>query len=216
MDLDIRQMNRENMRTQWNISSFLPGFQDPVSNGRIVFRSILDAMTHPGKVHSLKMEIDGPSPLHPATAAVCLTLIDYGTSLWTDLPGEGEAIKWLRFHCGCPLVLSPSAANFALVSGEVRVPILGQFHIGEDGFPERSTTIIIQVQSLTAGPAKCLKGPGIRSSERLRVKGLPDGFWDYWSRNNRLSPLGVDVILASGKNLVALPRTATLRDERCM
>ncbi len=216
MDLDIRQMDRGKMRTERNISGFSPAFPDPVPNSQVVFRGILDAMAHPGRVYPLGIEIEGPLDLHPATAAACLTLIDFETSLWTDLPGEGEAIKWLRFHCGCPLVLSPSTANFALVSGEVRVPLLKQFHIGEDGFPERSTTIIIQVQSLTTGPARCLKGPGIQSSERLRVVGLPDDFWDYWSRNHRLYPLGVDILLTSEKNLVALPRTVTLGDERCM
>jgi alpha-D-ribose 1-methylphosphonate 5-triphosphate synthase subunit PhnH len=216
MDLNTRQMDREKMRTDWNTSTFLPGFQDPVSCSRDVFRSILDAMTHPGKVHSLKMEIEGPAPLHPATAAVCLTLIDYGSSLWTDLSGEGEALKWILFQCGCPLVLSPSAANFALVSGEVRAPFLGQFHMGDEESPERSATVIIQVESLTAGRARALQAKGILTSERLRVKGLPDEFWQEWSTNRRLYPCGVDLILTSGKNLVALPRTAGVGDEKYM
>ena len=53
-----------------------------------------------------------PSPLHPVTAAVCLTLLDFDTPLWLDdAAARPEAVDWLKFHCGMPLAAEPARAR---------------------------------------------------------------------------------------------------------
>ena len=195
------------MRSNVSASNLLPGFSDPVFDSQRVFRQILQAMAHPGRVVGLTVDLDSPEPLQPAAAAIGLALLDFETPLWTDVAETSEAVHWLRFHCGCPWTSSPSAAAFAFIIRGDALPSPERFGIGTDDHPEKSATLIIQVADLASGEDRTLKGPGIESVERLSVKGLAKEFWPFWRINHGLFPLGVDVLFTSGKNVVALPRT---------
>jgi alpha-D-ribose 1-methylphosphonate 5-triphosphate synthase subunit PhnH len=200
------------MNGAFHLSNLSAGFPDPVLDSQRTFRHVLDAMAHPGRVISVDVNLLAPRPLQVATAAVCLTLLDFETSLWMDLDERSDVAGWLRFHCGCPLVHSPSAARFGLISREYRSPALDQFNSGQDEFPEESATLIIQVLGFTSGSGRSLRGPGIERVEHLEVQGLPDDFWTAWQLNQRLYPLGVDVLFTAGSTLVALPRTTEVEE----
>jgi alpha-D-ribose 1-methylphosphonate 5-triphosphate synthase subunit PhnH len=188
-------------------SAMLPGFPNPVLDSQRSFRLILEAIAHPGKILSIPGDFGVPTPLHPASAAVCLTLLDFETPLWTDLSEGSGALSWLRFHCGCPLEKLSARATFALIADPVHAPDLRSYSIGQEESPENSTTVIIQVEDVRAEGSKCLSGPGIRTNSLLEVKGLPEGFWSSWRENHLLYPLGVDVFLTAGTKIVGLPRT---------
>ena len=148
-----------------------PGFSDPVMESQGTFRTVLNAMINPGRVLSAGGSLKAPEPLHPAAAAVCLTLLDFETPLWVDLPGGSESMRWLQFHCGCPLIPHPSAAKFALITNWTDAPSLGEFYIGKDESPGSSATLILQVSGLTSG-----SGPApYRSRYRNRI--LPGRGW---------------------------------------
>jgi alpha-D-ribose 1-methylphosphonate 5-triphosphate synthase subunit PhnH len=49
------------------------------------------------------------------------------------------------------------------------------------------------------------RGPGIKDVVAFQAP-LGEDFAAAWSRNNRRYPLGVDLILVSGRELLALPR----------
>jgi len=195
-----------------HVSTLLPGFPDPVLDSQRTFRQVLEAMAHPGRVISIDTRIQAPAPLQRATAAVCLTLLDFDTTLWMDLDENSDVAGWLRFHCGCPVVHLPANACFGLISQGYGVPALDQFNSGKDEFPEESTTLVIQVSGFTSGSGRSLRGPGIEKIERLEVKGLVDHFWTAWNSNRRLYPLGVDVLFTAGSTLVALPRTTEVEE----
>ena len=184
-----------------------PGFRHPVLESQRTFRTILNAMINPGRVLLAEGSLRAPEPLHPAAAAVCLSLVDFETPLWVDLPLFSDPVRWLQFHCGCALFPQPSAAKFALITDWSAAPSLDEFYIGQDESPGSSATLILQVSGLTAGSGRRLTGPGIESESRLEVEGLPDYFWTFWKANHRLYPLGVDIIFTAGSILAALPRT---------
>jgi alpha-D-ribose 1-methylphosphonate 5-triphosphate synthase subunit PhnH len=189
----------------------LPGFADPVLDSQRAFRALLDAMDHPGRVVDVPGSETAPDPLHPATAAVCLTLADFETPLWLDAWASTlETLAYLRFHCGCRLVDAPGQARFGLISEPGSMPRLSAFELGSDEFPERSTTLLVQVEGLTAGRGRRLTGPGIRIETRLEARGLPDAFWQDLRHNHALFPRGVDVLLTAGRQLAALPRTTAV------
>ena len=94
----------------------LPGLADPVLDSQRIFRSVLEAVAHPGRVVALAGPAETPEPLHRAAAAVCLALVDMETPLWLDAVARtAEVLDGLRFHCGCPIVEEPRSARFALI-----------------------------------------------------------------------------------------------------
>lgn len=189
------------------------GLADPVLDGQRIFRAVLDAMAHPGRPVALDPLPPAPAPLHPATTAVCLTLLDFETPLWLDAAaGTAETVAHLRFHCGCPLADDPERGRFVVVADPDGMPELDRFDPGTDEHPDRSATVIVQVRAMRAGAGKRLSGPGIQHETRLAVEGLPARFWDALRDNHRRFPRGVDVLLTAGASLAALPRSTRVGD----
>jgi alpha-D-ribose 1-methylphosphonate 5-triphosphate synthase subunit PhnH len=190
-----------------------PGFKNPVFDSQATFRCILDAMAYPGRIQTIDNPPDAPAGLSPAAAAACLTLVDFETPLWLDQAGStDETIAYLRFHCGAPLVEDASFARFALVAAPALMPHLAAFSAGEDEYPDRSATLILQVPALTGGPKKTWSGPGIRGTATTSVAGLADWFWQDWKLNRELYPLGVDIVFVSRDAVLGLPRSIRSED----
>jgi alpha-D-ribose 1-methylphosphonate 5-triphosphate synthase subunit PhnH len=184
------------------------GFATPVFDAQAVFRAALVAISYPGRIVPAERPVPAPWPLTTTTAALCLTLMDFDTPAWLDrLAASGEVPAWLRFHCGAPLAEETRPARFAIVCDLANLPRLYSFHAGDEEYPDRSTTLILQVASLTDGPVTRWTGPGIKSSTEVAIAGLPDWFWSDWSLNGELYPRGIDVLFTCGTSLVGLPRS---------
>src|SRR5262245_30581435 len=122
------------------------GFADPVLDSQRAFRSVLDALAHPGRIATLSGPEAPPAPPGPASAAVCPPLLDVETPLWLDArAGSAQAREYLRFHCGVPLVGTPGDVRFALIADPASTPTLDAFDTGTDERPDRSATLIVQV-----------------------------------------------------------------------
>jgi alpha-D-ribose 1-methylphosphonate 5-triphosphate synthase subunit PhnH len=182
------------------------GFADPVLDAQQCFRSVLDAMARPGRVHAVS-GVAPPAGLCIAAAGVLLTLVDHETPLWLH-PDLASARPWIAFHCGAPEAVAARAA-FAVSVG---VPDLASFPSGTHEAPETSATLIVQLPCLTGGVPLRLRGPGLRSSALLAPKGLPDDFVAVWHRNRGMFPAGIDLILCAGNELAALPRTVSVEE----
>lgn len=184
------------------------GFADPVFESQRVFRGVLDAMAQPGRVIALDGAPSNPAPLHPATIAIALALLDFETPVWLDhAAGTAETVAHLRFHCGCPIVDDPARARFAIIADPGVMPQMDVFDAGTDEYPDRSATLIVQARTLSAGHGLRLTGPGIETEARLEVHGLAASFWEALRANHARFPRGLDVLLTAGASLAALPRT---------
>ena len=191
----------------------LPGLADPTLDSQRIFRSVLEAVSNPGRIVDVPAAIQAPAPLHPATAAVCLTLLDYDTPVWLDAAAaRPEVIEWLKFHCSVPLADERASARFALVADAPTMPPLAAFDAGTAEHPEHSATIIVQVQALLGGTGRTLTGPGIASEVHLDIAGVPAAFWGWTSDNHALFPRGVDMFVSAGRVITALPRTTRVGD----
>lgn len=192
-----------------------PGFSDPVFQSQAAFRALLAALSEPGTLQQVASEITPPEGLATATATALLTLADYETPVWLpEALREGPAGAWLRFHCGAALVDDPTEAAFAVVDGAADEPKLSAFNLGTDQFPDRSTTVIVQVSGLEGGAAIALSGPGIPGARSISPQGLRPGFTDELRENGAIYPLGVDVLLAHGEGLIGLPRSTQVEEAR--
>jgi alpha-D-ribose 1-methylphosphonate 5-triphosphate synthase subunit PhnH len=186
-------------------------FADPVFQSQATFRALLDAISRPGEIVAAGAGLAPPSPLRPAAAAALLTLADFETAIWLSPRWAGsEAAAWLRFHTGAPTAASPERAAFALVEAETLD--LSRYAQGIAEYPDRSTTLIVDLDHLTAEGDLILSGPGVKGERRLGFAPRPADFLSQWRANHAAFPLGVDLILAAEERLAALPRTTRLRE----
>jgi alpha-D-ribose 1-methylphosphonate 5-triphosphate synthase subunit PhnH len=183
-----------------------------VLTAQSTFRKVMNAVARPGSIQAVAPIAGAPAQLPPAAAAIALTLLDQDTPVWLDAPlAASEAVaSWLRFQTGCPIVTDPAQCAFALAGDVASLPPFDSFALGTPDYPDRSTTLILQVATLTGGPELTLSGPGIRGTAALRAGPLPEDFVARCAANRALFPRGVDLLLVAGNDVAALPRTTTL------
>ncbi len=186
-----------------------PGFADPVFGSQRTFRRALAALSRPGSIVECGEDLQPPPGLHRAAYALALALLDQDCRLWLSTPSPAVMADF-RFHTGCVIVSRPEDADFALISSPGQLPPLESFAQGSDETPERSATVIVQVEALAAGGPWRLSGPGIRGLAHLGVAGLDGAFVAQWARNAARFPRGVDLFLACGGHLCGLPRTTRI------
>ncbi len=177
-----------------------------------VFRAVMDAMAHPGRVNPLAtLPGAAPAPLNAGAAALALCLADFETPLWLDeAASEGTATAWLRFHTGARVTGDPREAVFAFVTDPRRAPDFQALAAGSLDYPDRSTTLILQVEAFAGGTVRTLAGPGIKGTATFSASPLPDDFDVRLAANRALAPRGVDLILVSSSAVAALPRSTLL------
>lgn len=190
------------------------GFADTVHDSQSVFNDVMQAMARPGSIRQITPGLSPPAILTPCCAAVLLALADYDTTVWLDQVAEADAdtLRWLRFHTGTKTTLDTEQAQFAVVTAPTTLPNLGHFAPGTPLYPDRSTTIIVQVPDLQDGCGWTLSGPGIAETAQLAVPSLPASFVDQWTANRARFPLGVDIIFCAPDRLACLPRTTCIEE----
>lgn len=189
------------------------GFANPAFDAQAIFRSVMEAMARPGTLQPARAATQPPQPLSPVAAAVALTLCDNDTPLWLDpaLKQSQAVAGWLGFHAGAPAAGTPADAHFALAADPAALIALENFAQGTQEYPDRSTTLILQVESLSGGEALVLEGPGIDGSAIFAPTPLPRHFVEQWKQNRARFPRGVDLILAAPEGIACLPRTTRIR-----
>jgi alpha-D-ribose 1-methylphosphonate 5-triphosphate synthase subunit PhnH len=191
------------------IAELPPGFVDKVLSAQSTFRSVMDAMARPGSVQRIVPMAGTPDTMMRGTAAIALTLFDHDTPLWLDarMSESSDVVKWLKFHTGAPVIQDSSIASFALINDGALLPALERFALGTSEYPDRSTTVIIQVESLDSGRSFELRGPGIDGVATLQASIKPFDLFERLRFNETLFPRGIDVVLVADDAVVAIPRT---------
>ncbi len=189
------------------------GFVDPVFNAQTVFRAVMDAMARPGSVQPLPAFARPPAPLSATAGAIALSLCDHDTPLWLDfaLLASSAVKAWLGFHAGAPLANTPADAHFALIANPAEMAALDGFSQGTQDYPDRSTTLILEVSDLSSGNPLLLEGPGIETSTTIAPAQMPRHFVEQWKQNSQRFPRGVDIILAAPDSIACLPRTTRIK-----
>jgi alpha-D-ribose 1-methylphosphonate 5-triphosphate synthase subunit PhnH len=192
--------------------AFSGAFNEPVFQSQAVFRTLMDGMARPGTIGSIATGVAPPAPLGSGAGAVALTLCDHDTPVWLT-PGLARSPlgAWLAFHAGAPVTDERQSARFAFIEKGAMLPSLSLFAQGTQEYPDRSATLIVELDSLEGGRPLVLTGPGIRDEAVVAPSGLPDMFPAFWAENRQNFPRGVDLILVAGDAVLCLPRTTVLR-----
>jgi alpha-D-ribose 1-methylphosphonate 5-triphosphate synthase subunit PhnH len=190
------------------------GFAEPVLAAQSTFRCIMDAIARPGRIQDLLEAVAPPRPLSRGAGAVALTLFDHDTPVWLDAPlAVANVTDWLRFHTRAPIVSEPRRAAFAILSDPQRAPPFASFAPGTPDYPDRSATLILQVDTLEGGRPLVFSGPGIKGRTTLRAAPLPSDIAAQLSANRALFPRGIDLLLVTDGAVAALPRSVMPSEE---
>lgn len=208
-----------------DLSALGAGFSDLAHGSQAVFRHVLQALSHPGRVVEVSCDAEVPvwandpvgDPVPSASAAVLLALLDTDTRLWLSPSLAGSAVAtWLRFHTGCVVVEQSAQAQFVWAASLDEMPALDGLCLGTDASPEKAVTCVVDVPTLVSTTADdesawALSGPGIRGQAWLAVGGVPAEvfarFLALRAASHAMFPRGVDVLLTAPDRVVGLPRT---------
>ena len=182
-----------------NNGSLSGGFRDPARDSALAFRAALNAMAHPGQMQPIT-GAKPPAPLSVAAGTLLLTLTDSDTAVCLQGPYDCPAVQqWLRFHTGARLVAA-AHAEYVLTDWQQALP-LSQFAQGSHEYPDRSATLIIEIDPAT-GSDLILTGPGLAEPQGIC---LPEA--RALQANHKRFPLGVDFYLTCGTQVAGLPRS---------
>jgi len=142
------------------LSNLVAGFDHEAYGSQAVFRTTLNALSHPGRVWDMPLNMALPQQGQAAAAALLLGLVDSDTAVWLSPQLAGsDAATWLRFHTGCTWANGPSDAQFIWVAQGDALPDLQSLSQGTDAYPDQSATCVIEVHSLRSDtPAGCCRG----------------------------------------------------------
>jgi len=184
-------------------------FPAPVLASQAAFRALMEALARPGTVKPLPPAAAAPSPLTATAAAVALTMLDYETPVWLDAPlaQRPQVADWVRLHTGARVTSDPREAAFAFIADPVHAPAFDGFSLGTPEYPDRSATLVLQVEDFGSGQRLLLAGPGIADVRSFSARPLPPDFQNRIAANRALFPRGVDMILVSPDAVAALPRS---------
>jgi alpha-D-ribose 1-methylphosphonate 5-triphosphate synthase subunit PhnH len=188
------------------------GFADKVLSAQATFRSVMEAMARPASVQRIAATAGAPRAMMRGAAAIALTLFDHDTPVWLDpqMSETADVTKWLKFHTGAPVTSNSSICSFAMIGDPRTLPALDRFAFGSNEYPDRSTTLILQFESLTQGQTLELRGPGIDGAAVLQAAIQPADLFERLEINRTLFPRGIDVVLVADDVIVAIPRTTRL------
>jgi alpha-D-ribose 1-methylphosphonate 5-triphosphate synthase subunit PhnH len=196
-------------------TDIVPGLPEPARNSQLLFRRILDAIAYAGRIETIDLPLQPPAGLGSAAAALVLTLVDADVDLWLSESLRAPLTPWVRFHCGCPVVLADGLdCAFALAAAGDPLPPLATARLADPERPDISTTLIVECAALAGGRRLRATGPGIGpgiapgiDGERIIApSGLPAELLRERAALRPLLPLGVDLFLTAGPMLMALPR----------
>lgn len=193
-------------------------FSDPVGESQQVFRKVLLSLSEPGQWQTLKNCETLPN-FYPSTLSIILTLLDADTTVWLSERCQTPMVKTnLTFHCGCKISTEQSEAQFAIYDlDEFMQADNLQFSMGNERYPDLSTTIVLQLPESMDLSETVWSGPGIQES-RICSLPIPQSFWA--KRQSMVEfPRGIDFIFTQGNRVMGLPRSTRISvegDNPCM
>ncbi|HVO43852.1 MAG TPA: phosphonate C-P lyase system protein PhnH [Aggregatilineales bacterium] len=186
----------------------VPAFTPAEAASRGTFLALMWALSLPGRVQMLPVS----APVEAFTA-IADSLLDLETSFYT----HDEA---LAAHCRRTTARAETVQRaeylFLPHLQEDDLPTLASASIGTMLYPDQGATIIVggtvtngSNSSADRSTALRLTGPGIQGETAIAIGGIPPAFWTLREQTRRY-PLGWDIFVVSGAQVIALPRSTKI------
>lgn len=176
-----------------------PPYTATEARTRETFLALMWALSYPGRAHYLPL----PGSAFPLIGEA---LLDLETSYYT--PDSGLSSVLARTGAKA-LPVDEAAYQFYPTLDTAALAGLREVSIGAALYPDRAATLMIAC-TLGSGPTYSFQGPGVKDSLCVEIGGLPDSFWTLRESACRF-PLGWDVYLIDGSQMIGLPRTTRIQ-----
>ena len=177
----------------------IPDYSPEEAYTRDTFLTLMWSLSYPGRVHLL------PSEPVPPFHAIGTTILDLETSFYTPDP----FLKVVFARSGARALEPDRAAyHFYPQMDDEALAFVKFASSGTMLYPDQAATLIIGC-TLGKGAVRQLSGPGINGTAQLQASGIHETFWTMRENINRY-PLGWDIFLVDGVQVIGLPRTAQL------
>lgn len=159
-----------------------------------VFQALMWAQSYPGEAQK--------TPL-ATLEAVGRVLLDLETSFYTPDAALAQTLR--RTGAKVKAVQDAEYLFFPKLT-DAELPELRGARRGDLLYPDRAATLVLGCH-FGVGTRLTLEGPGVETKNAVEVGGLPPALWTLRSEV-RAYPLGWDVFLCDGAQLVGIPRSA--------
>ena len=175
-----------------------PPYTAAEAQSRETFLALMWALSYPGRIYQLPASGE-------SFALIAETLLDLDTSYFTP----DESLQPVLARTGAhERSTSDAAYHFYAQVTENTLPHIKEANIGTMLYPDTGATLVIGCQ-IGSGTEFVLSGPGVNGQQAVQIGGLPDAFWELRDSTCKY-PLGWDVFLVDGKQVVGLPRSTRI------
>ncbi|MDX2139586.1 MAG: phosphonate C-P lyase system protein PhnH [Chloroflexota bacterium] len=178
----------------------LPIYTADEARDRETFLALMWALSYPGRVHALPQGVDSMPQIGDA-------LLDLETTFYT--PDAAIADQLLRTGARA-LPPAEAAYHFYPSLDDAALGSLAEASRGTMLRPDEGATLIIGC-AFASGSVFTLTGPGIKDTQNVRLGGIPARFWSLRKQAIRY-PMGWDVYLVDGRDVIGLPRTTMIEN----
>lgn len=165
---------------------------------RETFLALMWALSNPGRAQII--------PYTDSFIAIGDSLLDLETSYYTPDANLAAALQRTGARA-----LEPERAAYHFYPQLTALDGVEAASTGTMLYPDQAATLLIGC-AFDAGQTLRLTGPGIATSLNIRVNGIDPAFWSLRQQVNHY-PLGWDVFLIAGQQVIGLPRTTQILSE---
>lgn len=165
------------------------------------FSALMWSLAHPGRKHS---GVNSDRSTHESLLAIGECLLDLETSFFTPDDALEQALLRTTARLG-----SAETADYHFYPSLDNLTHLKFAKVGDMLYPDRAATLAIGC-TIGHGTTLRLTGPGIADSETITVGSLPEELWQERKRRSSY-PLGWDIFLVDGNQIIGLPRTTSIQ-----
>ncbi|MHB1404498.1 MAG: phosphonate C-P lyase system protein PhnH [Desulfitobacteriaceae bacterium] len=192
---------------------------DLVHDIQAAFRKIVDAMSRPGQINSIKEQadkLDLESGCFNSTLVLALMLLDTEQTFHV-VAARPSATTGLITRLTYAKAAGTERADYIFVLNDAKPEDIEKaFRAAYPGNlmnPHKSALIIIEADAVSNDRNLILTGPGIEKESYVKVK-TTDHWVELRADKNSEYPLGVDLIFTdTDANILCIPRTTQVRKQ---
>jgi alpha-D-ribose 1-methylphosphonate 5-triphosphate synthase subunit PhnH len=182
------------------------------TSARETFEVLLSALSNPGRILALP---GAPLSTEQSCRLIGLTLLDLETTFFTPDQMLRHALAksgaYFRTASAADYLFFADSGAFEPMMVQQTLDTIALAGVGTIIDPDDGATVILACEFSEGQPLR-LSGPGIEHPLTVRVDGVPVAFWQLRAAKINY-PLGIDLFLVNGEQIMGLPRTTLVEIE---